>query len=70
MKANLIESIVLDEQNMAHKTYGVRIYEKCYYDLSLNKELVERFVGFLNEDEMPEAEIEVVIEDFLSGKGI
>lgn len=70
MKANLIESIVLDEQNIAHKTYGVCIYEKCYCDLSLNKELVERFVGFLNEDEMPEAEIEVVIEDFLSGKGI
>ena len=70
MKVSLIESVVYDEQNVAHKTFGVRVLNKCYYDLSLNKKLVERFVEFLNKDEAPDAKIEVVIEDFLSGNGL
>lgn len=66
MKAKLIESVVYDEYNVAHKTYGVCVLNKCYYDLSLNKELVEMFVGFLNSEEITEAEMDVIIEDFLS----
>ena len=66
MKAKLIESVVYDEYNVAHKTYGVGVLNKCYYDLSLNKELVERFVCFLNSEEITEAEMDVIIEDFLS----
>ena len=70
MKASLIESIVYDELNVAHKTYGVRLLNKCFYDLSLNKGLVLKFIDYLNEDEAPEAEIEVIIEDFISGGGL
>lgn len=66
MKAEIIESTVFDEQKVAHKTYGVRVNDKSYYDISLDKELILKFVEFLNNDEAPEAEIEVIIEDLLS----
>ena len=66
MKAKLIESIISDELNNTHKTYGVCVLNKCYYDLSLNKELVERFVDFLNNEEVSEIDIDVIVEDFLS----
>ena len=66
MEAKLIESIVYDEQKVAHKTYGVCVLNRCYYDLSLNKELVEKFVSFLNSEAVTETDIDVIIEDFLS----
>ncbi len=66
MKAKLIESIVFDEQNIAHKTYGVQVMGKDYHDISLDKDLILKFVEFLNNDEAPDAEIEVIIEDLLS----
>lgn len=66
MKAELITSIVLDEDNKERTTYGVKLCGKCYYDLSLDRDLVLRFIEFLNSTPEPSACIDVVIEDFLS----
>ena len=66
MKVKLIYSTVFDDFGTPYTSYGIAFEDKCYYDISLNKELIEKFVEFLNNDEAPAAEIEVIIEDLLS----
>lgn len=64
MGATLIISEIYDENDEPHQSFGIKLNGKCYYDLSLNKKLVERFIEFLNQDEAPTANLDVIIEDF------
>ena len=66
MRVKMVNSIVFDDFGTPHKSYGIAVGDKTFYDISLDKLLIEKFVEFLNDDEMPLAEIEILIEDLLS----
>ena len=66
LKAKIISGIIKNEQGEEITTYGVQVGDITYYDISVDKELILKFVDFLNSSKEPTACLDVVIEDLLS----
>ncbi len=66
MKAELIVGCIKDENGLVYESYGFKIADKIFEDISVDKDFVLKFIEFLNSEPEPQECIEIVLEDYLS----
>ena len=59
------KSFVTDEDGVKHETYGISFDDKNIYDISTEKDKVEKLIKLCNENDASPLHINDIIEDFL-----